>query len=125
MGADLKGELSDGRREFYRGFQIAVEALKIIKSPDLQGQPIYLSLLGARLSKVFTNWRSVLDGRNLHKLLERELRNEVAFDGDIKRRIVRVSRDSDNLDVMRFDKVILAAFYKPIISWISKIAARR
>lgn len=60
---------------FIADSQIAVEALKIIKSPDLQGQPIYLSLLGARLSKVFTNWRYVLDGRSLHKLWERELRN--------------------------------------------------
>lgn len=60
---------------FIADSQIAVEALKIIKSPDLQGQLIYLSLLGARLSKIFTDWRYVLYGHSLHKLLQKKLRN--------------------------------------------------
>ena len=62
--------------------EIANETLAILNSPEHKGKPIILSFLGTKLSLKFSPWRSVIAGRNLDNIIEKELGNQIRFEGE-------------------------------------------
>jgi hypothetical protein len=96
---------------------IANEALVILQAPEQHGRAILLSYLGGRLSAKYAPapWRRVMGGRNLRHVLDRELGNRIAFEGEGSQIAVALAPETAiGAPTPRFDKTAWAAFAKPI-----------
>jgi len=79
--------------------------------------PLLLADLGSRLSKHYSKaLREILGSRKLKKVLETQLRGEIAFEGELSQVAAKLLTPADKINVGRYHPTVWAAFHKPLVA---------